>query len=268
MVAYVDDDTDERDDVDVAIDNVLRRHEEELQRVELQYGTDSQQPQYGEFLDNAYEGQTEQDVNSLHVDYSPEKGSPPNIEEDSISHHQYSSSYQQQQGNRFRENSRHEYSTNSNAPTPSKARQFNKLLYNGADGADGADGDVGEVGRAESYMAYHDTQAYEPVVEQYEREPLHSSRSQKGSRHAALRTLYGTPESKKMSRSNSFQYGRKGEGGHGSGSGSGTRTKGRGQRDGRSQSATRRSSGRSGEHGRTGKARHFASGVPSWISRS
>ena len=226
---YLDEDdaTDERDDVEVAIDNVMRRHRKQQRAVQrvVQYGGSfhEDEPDEEEHCDSV-DPTDEQEVN----DFSPEKPMTSRRQEDitnaysTISQHQYSNSYQLQ---------------SNKAPTPSKG-----------------------------YLNYHDIQRYDSGLDMEPMEPMHSSRSQKGSRQAKLRNVYGSPEPKKLVRSNSFQSEQKRR----SNGGVGNRSQIRSQS--RSQSATRRqrtsNERRGGGGGDEVSTGHFDGGVPSWISRT
>ena len=167
---------------------------------------------------------------------------------------------------------RHYYSSSpaSKAPTPSKAHQYTN--YNGPLLSQEQENESRDQTFYDRHHSAHKLNSY--GLDQDLREPLHSSRSQVGERTKKLRNLYGSPEPKNITRSNSF----------GSRSQSATRkgrnrvnrnnvgtssigTVGRGTKSIRSQSATTRKRNVSNNRNRQDEEEHFQRGLPSWIAR-
>ena len=153
---------------------------------------------------------------------------------------------------------RHYYSSSpaSKAPTPSKSRQYTNYYTSQENENESLDQTY-----FDRRQSAHKLNSY--GLDQDLREPLHSSRSQVGERTKKLRNLYGSPEPKNITRSNSF----------GSRSQSATR-KGRNRnnvgtrgKSSRSQSATTRKRNVPNNRNRQDEEEHFQRGLPSWIAR-
>ena len=214
-VSYMDEDTrGYHDEVDDAIDTVLRRHEQQQQQQQQQHGS-SNHVYTDRLYDDEENGIVIDDDEEVDCDdFSPEKkiskrhsttctggesstGVSTGVEYTSqyhaAQHHQYSAADYQQ--HHLPHGTQHSISTFSNkAPTPSK-NSYSKPQPQ----YDDSESNVN---------TYHyDRSAYEMGNERIDRDLLHSSRSLKGERQAALKMVYGKSPSgggkKKLGRSNS-----------------------------------------------------------------
>ena len=292
-VSYMDEDTGGyHDEVDDAIDTVLRRHEQQQQQ-QQQHGSSNHV--YADHLYDDEENGIVIDDDEENVDcddFSPEKkiskrhsttggesstgvsstGEEYSSQYHAAQHHQYSAPYHQQHhlphGTQHSTSIFSTFSNNNKAPTPSKNSYSKPQPQPQYDDPE------------HNVNTYHyDRSAYEMGNERIDRDPLHSSRSLKGDRQAALKMVYGTSPSgggkKKLGRSNSFhnENMRENRGGGGGGEG---RRQGRGRGTRRVQSATgsrnkviAKGTGSNTARGSDARsAEHFSGGVPSWISRS